>query len=1510
MSGKPSSRRRKVGDWIKRQVDVLHPTIASPNPDHSHMVATPDSNAASSVTDSAPIQMALNRVDADWVEINLPVANTASNQESPPWAGLRSTLQALKLTSKFFPPLEAIANQLLDCFDSMENTEKDREEYVDLAKDLERILRGLNEYLPSVYHRKMSDEMRRIVRDIQVQVDCITRPKNRSVVRRMVRALKDADEPMKYHRRIGVLFTQLQINLSIGTRNIVDEALVDSRLREMKPAYEASYNSIQSTDVKRRACTENTRVSVLAGIWEWALQPEGPRIYWMNGMAGTGKTTIAYTTCAQLEENKQLGASFFCSRILPSCRDVGRIIPTIAYQLARFLPRFRSQLCQILVHDPDASTRDLTTQFRKLLKEPMKSIKGTIPNNIVVLIDALDELDGSSSARHILKILFENANEMPVKFFVTSRPDHGLYDLIMSQGSRIRDVFHLHEIETSFVQADIGTYMGTELGSLHLPGDQIQRLAEQAGRFFIYAATAVEYIEPNDPEADHGARLTTLLQLTSDRPNMRQQKIDGLYAAILQSVFEKPNRDPVELECIQLVLWSVLCAQEPLTSASLSNLLKLGDGKRVVLALKPLRSVLHISECTGHVSTLHASFPDFMFSRERSDKYACDNVAHHGLLAVRCFEAMKDQLQFNICGIDSAFVLDKQVPNLQSAIDSTISPELFYACQYWGAHLQTSLTTQPLMAYLNELLEHQLLAWMEVLTLKQAISQGEPILGAAERWLLGSDASLGMRQLMHDSWRFVTSFAASPASASTPHIYISALALWHAGSPILKCYGHLIQDWMGAAQTRAKYHPALLATWDAGTGSRIKSVALSPDGTRLVSGDSSFRCTSNVCIWDARTGSVILKQSTTNEVLSVAFSANSARIALGCSDGSVLIWDAITGEPISGPFNCHNGRISCIAFHDDTLVVSSSDDVVINIINPTNGETVIGPLCGHTRAVNSIAVSPNGAYLASGSKDCTIFVWELSNGRNRGTLTGHSFEVLAVAYSPCNTRIVFSSTDRTMRVWDPLTGDVVVGPFGRSSAMVNSVAFSPDGRRVVSGSDDYGVSVYDSFSGQAILGPLQAHIAPVNTIAVSVDSSRIFSGSDDGTICVWDINLHGSTSLSGSNPMPMGHSAPVAGVSVSTGDGTIISVTTTREIGMWDLHGRAIVRSISLTEAAGYALALSPSKKWVALGTSNGDIDIWNVSTGKHVNGPFRQHTEGIYSGAFSLDDTLFISSSTDRTIMIRDITTKVTPSVSLEGHDGSALSVALSHNVEYAAAGTDSNVVCVWKIQEDTSRPARLYKGHSGQVNSIDFSPGGTKLRLVSGSSDCSVRVWCTHTDDVCTNFTASGVNHVKFSPEGTRIVSSSYDRTISVWDATTGELVAGPFQGHKGAIRSVTFSLDSTNVISGSVDQTIRTWTVGAARTSCAPNPYGSIATTTKSDSKTLGSWWLDASGWVLDRTGRLLIWVPRPLRPALGWPCNPLVISITGSLQLPAAGLLDGKIWRELCRRQEARRSSLIE
>ncbi|EUC62299.1 vegetative incompatibility protein HET-E-1, putative [Rhizoctonia solani AG-3 Rhs1AP] len=1167
-----------MGEWIKRRVDVLHPTATSSNSEHLTGAATLDSHAAINIASLATTPVNLNQTELGWVEINLPTANATSDQGNQPWAALRSTLKALKLTLKAFPPLEAIATQLLDCFDDMKSTEKYRKEYLDLAKSLERTLRRLNEHIPLANPGGMSDEVNRIVSEIQGQIDNIKKQKNHGTLRRMVQVRKDTDELMRCHRQIEVLFAQLQVDLSIGTHSIVDETLVDSRLRGIGPAYEATYNSIQSMDVKRRA---------------W-----------------TGKTTIAYTTCTQLEENNQLGANFFCSRTLPGCRDVGRVIPTIAYQLARFFPPFRSQLCQILADDPDASTRDLTTQFRKLLKEPMKLIKDIIPNNIVVLIDALDELDGPSSARLFLKLLFENAGGMPVRFFVTSRPDHGLYDAIMSQGSHMRNVFHLHEIENSFVQADIGTYLNAELGPLSLPSSQIQQLAEQAGRFFIYAATAVEYLEPSDPEADHGTRLTTLLRLTSEQPNPRQQKIDGLYAAILRAVFEKPNRDPSEIECIKLVLWSAICAQEPLTAASLSKLLKLDNDRQVVIALKPLRSVLHISEHTEHISTLHASFPDFMFNHKRSGDYACNELTHHGLLAERCFELMQNQLRFNICKLESTLSFDRDVPNLSAATDTIISSELFYACQYWGAHLQHSSITDSLVSHVKNLMMYRLLTWMEVLTLKQAISRGESILGGVERWLQDNNTGPHAHQFVHDAWRFVTSFAASPASASTPHIYISALALWHPESLIFKQYSFLIQGCMRIDETSFTYgSPALLATWDNGTGSQMNSIALSPDGSRLVSGDSGFHNTSSMYVWDVRVGSIILRKPIPRSagVLSVAFSGDGTRIASGCSDRSIYIWDAITGEAVSSLFQLDSKAV-CVAFsHDGSRVICGFDDGTIHNLDTMTGRAIVEPFRNHTRTVNSIAVSPDGTHLVSGSDDHTVYVCELHTGSNRGPFVGHTGAVLSVAYSPCGTRVASGSADRMIRIWNVLTGDaqVTFGPWtiGRRTGTVCSVAFSPNGSRIVSGLGDYAIYVWDSVTGQMVAGPFQGSSAPVNAVVVAPDSTRIFSCSSDGTIGVWDLRSPTTTSVI----KRKGHSAPIRGLVASRTGGLIFSLTKIGEVGTWDvLDGSVVELTTSLRGELNSEIntltfipsSLNNNRQIVATHIGS-NISVWNLSTGK-----------------------------------------------------------------------------------------------------------------------------------------------------------------------------------------------------------------------------------------------------------------------------------------------------------------------
>src|SRR6266550_1920288 len=111
-------------------------------------------------------------------------------------------------------------------------------------------------------------------------------------------------------------------------------------------------------------------------------------------------------------------------------------------------------------------------------------------------------------------------------------------------------------------------------------------------------------------------------------------------------------------------------------------------------------------------------------------------------------------------------------------------------------------------------------------------------------------------------------------------------------------------------------------------------------------------------------------------------------------------------------------------------------------------------------------------------------------------------------------------------------------------------------------------------------------------------------------------------------------------------------------------------------------------------------------------------------------------------------------------------------------------------------------------KVISVAFSPDGT--RIVSGS-DHTIQVWDARSGDVVAGPFEGHTNYVMsvaFSPDGTRIVSGLDDRTIRVWDARSGDVVAGPFEGHTSSVTLVVFSPDGTRIISGSNDRTIRVW------------------------------------------------------------------------------------------------------
>lgn len=359
-------------------------------------------------------------------------------------------------------------------------------------------------------------------------------------------------------------------------------------------------------------------------------------------MAGTGKTTIAYSLCKELDAAHNLGASFFCSRLLPECRDVNQIAPSIAYQLARFSRPFRSALSRVLEKEQDVHTQLLEIQFEALIIKPLVEVQDTLPEALVVVIDALDECEDKGSTRDILEALLTKTSELPIKFFIASRPEPQIRDQVRQQGDRwwISRLV-LHELDRGTVQGDIKTYLKASLRPIKPLESDVDELVERAGILFIYASTVIRYVGYDNFSKNPRKRLNNILNVSRVGGNNLYKDMDELYALIIQVALEDPGLDDEEKEDTKQVLYTTLCAREPLTISALSELLGLHDVERVHAALRPLWSVLHVVESSELVATLHASFPDYMFDPTRSGNHYCDPATQEQVLTQRCFNRIK-----------------------------------------------------------------------------------------------------------------------------------------------------------------------------------------------------------------------------------------------------------------------------------------------------------------------------------------------------------------------------------------------------------------------------------------------------------------------------------------------------------------------------------------------------------------------------------------------------------------------------------------------------------------------------------------------------------------------------------------------------------------------------------------------------------------------------------------------------------------------------------------------------
>ncbi|KIK56870.1 hypothetical protein GYMLUDRAFT_173543, partial [Collybiopsis luxurians FD-317 M1] len=748
-----------------------------------------------------------------------------------------------------------------------------------------------------------------------------------------------------------------------------------------------------------KICLEGTRVDIIDKISQWINNTETnvPKIFFLHGPAGTGKSAIAHTIGKQCKDQGCLGAFFRFDRTFSLERTPSKALRSIAYNMAINLPKFKNGLHELLNTNPYmADSTSLPEQWENLIQIPAQLVLDTKP--VVIIIDALDECgpqEVNGPRRQFLSVMMKGVRELPYNFrvLVTSRSEKDILEVLTKYAAQL----HIQDMsELEHTKEDIYKYvvhkMQRAINEANFTHEQCETLAKRAEKHFQWAFTVCQALYQ---EVKAGVkvkkRFEKFMALNMDSRN-GLNLLDQLYKAILAEIFDPSDNDAMNE--YRKVVGQILAASEPVSKLTLQSLqiayghyLGETDSEQGVDAVIPWLGSLFIgvNELNVPIRPVHTSVRDFLLDETRSHQFAVPIAEGHKMIGVGCIKLMTEQLHFNICGLPNSYLRNSELQNIEDLIKG-ILPEMLYACCFWDIHLPYTPCDNKILGLINAFIMGYSLFWMEVLSLLNRID------------------------MARDIKKCVNIFGKIMVE-STPHLYVSALPFLPAESILSKATQQQFHNVAKICKGQKEHWPSIQA---------------------ILVGHK--KC-----------------------ITSVAFSLDGKKIASGSLDSTVRIWDAETGNAIGKPLKEHKSSVHSVAFSPDGMkIVSGSSDFTVRIWDVETGNAIGGPLLGHNNPVQSVAFSPDGMKIVSGSSDCTIRIWDAETGNEIGTppQKRHNNLVQSVAFSPDGRRIVSGSDNFTMRIWDAETGNAIGKPLKGHNDSVQSVSFSPDGKRIVSGSLD------------------------------------------------------------------------------------------------------------------------------------------------------------------------------------------------------------------------------------------------------------------------------------------------------------------------------------------------------------------------------------------------------------------------------------------------------------------------
>jgi WD40 repeat protein len=622
--------------------------------------------------------------------------------------------------------------------------------------------------------------------------------------------------------------------------------------------------------------------------------------------------------------------------------------------------------------------------------------------------------------------------------------------------------------------------------------------------------------------------------------------------------------------------------------------------------------------------------------------------------------------------------------------------------------------------------------------------------------------------------------------------------------------------------------------------SPIISLAISRDGTRLVSGDYA----GEIMLRDASDGRV-LRRFHNARPLSLALSADGGLIFAGMHDGALFVWDANSGNML-GTRAFGDGINSMSLSPDGTALALALAvrDGVVRIWEPASGR-FRGDLRGHHDEVTRVVWSRDGKSLLTASRDQTACLWS-NNGALLRTFRGHLGDVEAAAFSPDGQKVVSASDDQTVILWnvdggqpcDMLTDTPVDG-------WVSGLAFTPDGSQVIgTGSCDGAGDSYEAFLTDWNLldgnrpAPLQTSSRSGVSLAFSPDGRQMVVGESSppqstvkSRVRIWSLDpprvLATVPKLAGS-VYSVAYSNNGQLLAIGTGDvdervpGTALIVepaTGAPRQKLPDLPGKV---EVLFTVDSRYLITVNSSKKRPA------EIRFWNPQTAQLAAQIDNPELAGLTTIALSPDGRYLVTGHGDPVnpaaadkakIKVWDLATQKIVAQFPAAHPAAITRLAFSRRGVLMASGDMAGNVCLWDFASRRPLPKQI-KSAGRPITHIAFDRLGERLAVAADEK--LVRVWHIDTGrELADMELALGVpNVVGYTQDGKTLAAATSAGGLFLWDADTykprailrGEGNPAGQQGHGGVITCVASMSLPDKMLTGSVDKTVRVWDLKA--------------------------------------------------------------------------------------------------